>query len=83
VTKREVLSFLAESFGKTVTHGWLASFLDRWSDHITRTVISLQEQLRLQIPRSFLDDYIPLIQPYVPLVPTELIFHLDEIGLSD
>jgi hypothetical protein len=37
----------------------------------------------LQIPRSFLDDYIRLIQTYVPLVPTELIFNPDETGLSD
>jgi hypothetical protein len=67
LTQREVLSFVAESFGKTVTHSWLSSFLDRRSDHITQTVVSPQEQLRLQISRSFLDDYICLIQTYVPL----------------
>jgi hypothetical protein len=83
VAQREVLSFIAESFGKTVTHGWLSSFLDCWSDHITRTVVSPQEQLRLQIPHSFLDDYIRLIQIYVLLVPTKLIFNLDETGLPD
>jgi hypothetical protein len=82
VTQREVLSFLAENFGKTVTHGWLSSYLDPWSDYITRTVVSPQEQLRLQIPPSFLDDCIRLIQTYVPLVPIELIFNLDETGLS-
>jgi hypothetical protein len=83
MTQREVLSFVAESFGKTVTHGWLSSFLGPWSDHITQTVVLPQEQLRLQIPRSFLDDYIRIIQTYIPLVPTELIFNLDETGLSD
>jgi hypothetical protein len=83
VTQREVLSFVAESFGKIVTHDWLSSFLDRWSDQFTQTVVSPQEQLRLQIPRSFLYDYIRLIQTYVPLVLTELIFNLDETGLSD
>jgi hypothetical protein len=30
-----------------------------------------------------MDDYIRLIQTYVPFVPTELIFNLDETGLSD
>jgi hypothetical protein len=80
VTQREVLSFVAESFGKTVTHGWLSSFFDRWSDHIIRTVVSPQEQLILQIPRFFLEDYIRLIQTYVP---TELIFNLDETELCD
>jgi hypothetical protein len=83
VAQRDILSFVAESFGKTVTHSWLSSFFDSWLDHITRTVVSPQEQLRSQILRSFLDDYIRLIQIYVPLVPTELIFNLDETGLSD
>jgi hypothetical protein len=42
-----------------------------------------QEQLRLGIPREYLNDYISLIKKYVPLVPAELIFNLDETGLSD
>jgi hypothetical protein len=42
-----------------------------------------QEQLRLRIPRDYLNDYISLIKEYVPLVPAELIFDLHETGLSD
>jgi hypothetical protein len=42
-----------------------------------------QEQLRLGIPREYLNDYISLIKEYVPLVPAELIFNLDKTGLSD
>jgi hypothetical protein len=42
-----------------------------------------QEQLRLRIPREYLNDYISLIKEYVLLVPAELIFNLDETGLSD
>jgi hypothetical protein len=43
----------------------------------------LQEQLRLWISREYLSGYISLIKEYVPLVPAELIFNLDETGLSD
>jgi hypothetical protein len=42
-----------------------------------------QEQLRLRILREYLNGYISLIKEYVPLVPAELIFNLDETGLSD
>jgi hypothetical protein len=83
VTQREILNLVEERFQKTVTSGWLASFLDRWQDHIIRTVVKPQEQLRLQIPREYLNDYISLIKTYTPLVPAELIFNLDETGLSD
>lgn len=83
VTQRELLSFVENNFRKTLTYGWLASFLERWADHIARVVVSPQEQLRLQVPRQFLDQYIAMIKAYVPLVPAELIFNLDETGLSD
>jgi hypothetical protein len=60
----------------------LASFLERWEGIVIRTTVVLQKQLRLRIPREHLNDYIPLIKEYVPLVPAELIFNLDETGLS-
>jgi hypothetical protein len=63
--------------------GWLASFLERREGILIRTTIVLQEQLRLRIPREYLKDYISLIKEYVPLVPVELIFNLDETGLFD
>jgi hypothetical protein len=46
-------------------------------------IVVSQEQLRLGIPRECLNDYISLIKEYVPLVPAEVIFNLDETGLSD
>jgi hypothetical protein len=83
VTQREILSFVEEHFQKTVTYGWLASFLERWEGIVIRTTVVPQEQLRRRIPREYQNDYISLIKEYVPLVPGELIFNLDETGLSD
>jgi hypothetical protein len=77
------LNLVEERFQQTVTYGWLALFLDRWQDNIIRTVVKPQEQLRFQIPREYLNDYISLIKTSTPLVPVELIFNLDETGLSD
>jgi hypothetical protein len=75
VTQKEILSFVEEHFQKTVTYGWLTSFLERWVGIIIRTTVMPQEQLRLRIPREYLNDYISLIKEYVPLVPAELIFN--------
>jgi hypothetical protein len=45
--------------------------------------VSPQEQRLLQVPRSDLDEDIALIQTLVPLVLAELIYNLNETGLSD
>jgi hypothetical protein len=45
--------------------------------------VAPQEKLRLQVPRTFLDGYIKLIKEWVPLMPAEMIFNIDECGFSD
>jgi hypothetical protein len=42
-----------------------------------------QDNLRLEVPHEHLDRYIKLIQEYVTLVPTELLFNIDKSGFSD
>jgi hypothetical protein len=44
---------------------------------------STQTNFRLEVPHEHLDRYIKLIQEYVLLVPTELLFDTDESGFSD
>jgi hypothetical protein len=83
VTQRDVLNFSEESFAKCLIYGWMNSFLSRHASRICRTIISPQEQTRLEIPRDFLDRYLALIKEWVPLVPAELIFNIDECGFSD
>jgi hypothetical protein len=83
VTQREVLNFVEREFRKTLTYGWFESFLRRRAADVRRVVVDPQELSRRQIPRAFLDRYITLIKTWVPLVPAELIFNMDETGLSD
>jgi hypothetical protein len=78
VAQIEILSFVEEHFQKTIAYGWFASFLGRWEGIIIRTTVVPEEQLRLQIPCEYLNDYISFVKEYVPLVPAELIFNLDE-----
>jgi hypothetical protein len=83
VTQREILSLPEKHYQQTVTYDWLASFLERWEGIVIRTTVVPQEQLRLRIPRDYLNDYISLTKEYGPLVPAELIFNFDQTGFSD
>jgi hypothetical protein len=57
--------------------------LQRHADIVRKKTLAPQENLRLHVPKQFLDDYVKPIKEYVPLVPTELIFNIDECGFSD
>jgi hypothetical protein len=83
VTQRSMSNLLEANFGKCLTHGWVATFLVRHTDRVCRAVVSPQEKPRLEIPQTFLNHYLALIQEYVPLVPTELMSNIDESGFSD
>jgi hypothetical protein len=83
VTQSELLNCMEERFHVTLTHGWISTILSRHSEKVGRAFVSPQELPRLQTPQCYFDKYIDLIQACVPLVPSELIFNLDESGLSD
>jgi hypothetical protein len=42
-----------------------------------------EEAQRLEVPRRFLDETVPCINESVNALPTELIFNLDEVGISE
>jgi hypothetical protein len=42
-----------------------------------------QEAQRLEVPRCFLDETVRCITQFVHGLPTELVFNLDEVGISD
>jgi hypothetical protein len=48
-----------------------------------KTIVSPQELRRLQTSRRYLDGCIDHIKAFIPLRPSELVFNLDETGLSD
>jgi hypothetical protein len=45
--------------------------------------VSPREKVLMEVPRRSLDDFIKSVKEYVPLVPREFIFNLDECGFSD
>jgi hypothetical protein len=61
----------------------MAAVLKRHDGLICRSVVRPQGNVRFEGPHEYLDGSIRLIKEYVPLVPTELLFNINESGFSD
>jgi hypothetical protein len=83
VTHRCVLSFIQTNFQKCLSYQWMDSLLKKHANLICRSVGHPQENVRLEVLHEYLDQYMKLIKELVPLVPTELLFGIDESGFSD
>jgi hypothetical protein len=80
VNQRDILSFIETNFQKCLSHQWIASFLNKHANLICRSLVRPQENLELEVLHEYLDQCIRLIKELVPLVPTELLFNIDESG---
>jgi hypothetical protein len=58
-------------------------FLDRQKNEVSGVTVTPQKKVRLEVPRCYLEEYLTLIKKIVPIVSTELLFNLDETGLSE
>jgi hypothetical protein len=83
VTRAAVLRFVEETTRKTLTYSWIQAFVSRHEGEIALRVAKPQENPRLQTPRAYLNAYIFLVQRIMHLSPAELVFNIDESGLSD
>jgi hypothetical protein len=83
VPQRNVLSFIETNFQKCLSYQWIASFLKKDANLTCRSAVCPQENVRPEVPHEYVDQYIRLIKEYILLVPTELLFNIDESGFSD
>jgi transposase len=83
VTKTEIKDYCTREFQVAVTRGWVNSFVLRHALEIIPTKSSPQEEQRLQVPRVFLDRAIQELNEHVKRCIAELVFNLDEVGISD
>jgi hypothetical protein len=79
----QVLKWIEETIHCPRSYAGLARFLDGHADTVIRTTVTLQEDPRLLVPRAWLDVRMALITKMVPLTCCELIYNIDETGLSD
>jgi hypothetical protein len=58
-------------------------FISQHSDHLVEAKIVPQESLRRGVPRAFLDTAVESFRGHVHNSCAELVFNLDEIGISE
>ena len=83
VNRTELLHYCRETFFAAVTDGWVDSFLSRRNGELFEAISQPQENLRLEVPRLFLDTMIECLTEHVPGCCAELVFNLDEVGISE
>lgn len=83
MTQIQILEFVISKFKKNVTKGWVNAFIGRHQDELQKCYSIPQEDSRLCIPRLFLDQHITNMKTYVSGKCSELVFNIDEVGLSE
>ena len=82
-TRTDIRNYCSLKFNKKMTKGWVDSFIGRHLTELIETTSTPQEEPRLQVPRIFLDETIQAMKEAVHLRPADLVFNLDEVGISD
>jgi hypothetical protein len=83
VTGTDIKNYCYEVCRLEVSRRWVDSFTFRHSAELTETKSSPQEEPRLQVPRIFLQETIGNIHETLQGCPADLVFNLDEVGISD
>jgi hypothetical protein len=83
VTRKEIKDYCTSQFHVPIAGGWVNSFVLHYSDEIIQTTHSPQEEQRLQVPRLFLERTVQNLNEYIQGCTAELVFNLDEVGISD
>jgi hypothetical protein len=83
VTRGEITDYCTFQFKIKYTRGLVNSFVLPHSDEVIETTSGAQEGQRLQVPGVFLEKIIHHLHEYVQGCVAELVFNLDEVGISD
>lgn len=75
MTITQIIKFVEENFKKSITKGWVNSFIYRHKDEL--------DESRLKVPRRYLKDFLDIVKVLITISPAELIYNIDETGLSD
>jgi hypothetical protein len=77
------VNYYTSQFNIKSTRGLANSFVLRHSDEVIQTTIGAQEWQRSQVPGVFLERISEDMHDYVQGCVAELVFDLDEVGISD
>jgi hypothetical protein len=83
VDRTELLHECAERFGKSITRGWVDSYITHRLQELFETKSIPQENPRPEVPRVFLEAAIDGFRDHVHNTCAELMFNLEEIAVSE
>lgn len=83
MTEKELRIFANQTSNRNLSRGWVKYFLIRNKEKIGITLGIPQENARLEVPRTFLEQHIENIKKYVIGKASELVFNLDEMGSNE
>jgi hypothetical protein len=83
VTRTDIRNYCREVCKFQVSRGSVDSLISPHADELTEKKSSPQQETRLQVPRVFLEETIRMMHETIQGRPSELVFNLDEVGISD
>jgi hypothetical protein len=83
VTRTDIKNYYHEVCRLEISRGWVDSFILRHSAELTEKKSSPQEEPRLQVFRISLEEPMRTMHEALQGCPTNLVFNLDEVGISD
>jgi hypothetical protein len=83
ITRTYIRNYCEAKYSHSVRRGLIDSFILRHRDDLMETKSICQEDSRLEVLPVFLDEIISYSQEYVQGLKAELVFNLDEVGMSE
>jgi hypothetical protein len=83
MNKEQILNIVQERYRKTATRGWVNAFIGRHLDALQTCRSIPQEDTRLAVPRSQLEEHLYILQVHLAGKCAELVFNLDELDSAD
>jgi hypothetical protein len=83
VNRTELMHECNGRFGKSITRGLADVFLTRHAERLFETKSVPQARPILEVYRVFLQERLDGFRDYVPSACAELVFNLEEIGISE
>jgi hypothetical protein len=77
------LKIVREQHNSKLTKGWLHDFIGRHLDQLQICRCLPREDLRMAVPRAYLEDHIRVLETHIAEKLAEFGFNLDELGSAD
>jgi hypothetical protein len=83
VTRTDLKSYCEATYSRSISRGWVDSFILRHRADLYETKSTPQEHVRLEVSRAFLDEIMCCLREHVQGMKAELVFNLDEVGMFE